>query len=188
MTEAVDARKLGEVKLAGSKRILAAGAALSVSLAAPGHAVMLTWTLSNVTFNDGGTASGYFTYDADTNTFGALDIVTTNGSALTGFEYNAQWSASHDGVNQYTFYPVWNRYIRFHTESALSDAGGSIGLITGDYHSYECANCIPERGIVSGSLVATGVPEPATWGMILLGFAGIGVGIRARRKVRVAFG
>ena len=181
-------RGFGEVKLARGKQILAAGAALSIGVAAPGHAAMLTWTLSNVTFSDGGTAGGYFTYDVDTNTFGYLDIVTTNGSVLTGFEFNAQWSASHDGVNQYTFYPVWNRYLRFRTESALTDAGGLIGLITGDYHSYECANCVPERGIVSGSLIAAAVPEPTTWGMILLGFAGIGVSIRARRKMRVAFG
>jgi hypothetical protein len=36
----------------------------------------VTWTLSGVTFSGGGTASGTFVYDADTNTFSSVDIVT----------------------------------------------------------------------------------------------------------------
>jgi hypothetical protein len=30
--------------------------------------------------------------------------------------------------------------------------------------------------------VAAAVPEPATWGMMLLGFAGIGMAMRRRRR------
>lgn len=38
---------------------------------------------------------------------------------------------------------------------------------------------------VNGGAVG-GVPEPATWGMMLLGFAGIGLVIRRSRKSVVA--
>ena len=42
--------------------------------------------------------------------------------------------------------------------------------------------------IMRNYLVATGaVPEPATWGMMILGFAMAGAGLRARRKVSVRF-
>ncbi|MBV9082048.1 MAG: hypothetical protein JOZ62_05190 [Acidobacteriaceae bacterium] len=38
------------------------------------------WVLNNVIFNDGGTASGYFTYDAATGTYLDINITTTPGS------------------------------------------------------------------------------------------------------------
>jgi hypothetical protein len=41
-------------------------------------------------------------------------------------------------------------------------------------------------GNIGGGVVA-GVPEPATWGMMLLGFAGLGFAFRqTRRKVSFA--
>jgi len=51
-------------------------AALTINLTTRGR----TWMLKNVTFNDGGTASGYFTYDAATGTYLDLNIKTTKGS------------------------------------------------------------------------------------------------------------
>jgi hypothetical protein len=33
--------------------------------------------------------------------------------------------------------------------------------------------------------LATGVPEPSTWAMMLLGFLGIGIGVRRSRKSRL---
>jgi hypothetical protein len=42
-------------------------------------------------------------------------------------------------------------------------------------------------GPVGGSTLVAGVPEPATWGMMLLGFAGLGFAFRqSRRKVSFA--
>ena len=40
--------------------------------------------------------------------------------------------------------------------------------------------------ILSGQLQAVAVPEPATWAMMLLGFAGIGMTIRRRRQPALA--
>jgi len=47
-----------------------------------------TWTLVGVTFTDGGIAGGSFTYDADTNVYSNINIVTTAGTVLTGATYN----------------------------------------------------------------------------------------------------
>jgi hypothetical protein len=38
----------------------------------------------------------------------------------------------------------------------------------------------------SGAIRVTGVPEPATWAMMLLGFTGVGAALRRRRKVAIA--
>jgi hypothetical protein len=46
------------------------------------------WTLNNVRFGDGGTASGSFTYDATTNTYSNVNITTTAGTTIvTGANY-----------------------------------------------------------------------------------------------------
>ena len=42
----------------------------------------VTWILSGVTFDDGGTASGSFIYDADANTIGSINILTTQGEFI----------------------------------------------------------------------------------------------------------
>jgi hypothetical protein len=50
-------------------------------------AVPVTWNLLQVQFQDGGTASGSFVYDADTNTYSNVNITTTAGSARPGATY-----------------------------------------------------------------------------------------------------
>jgi hypothetical protein len=63
--------------------------ALAIFCAVPGSvsAAPVTWTLQGVTFNDGGTASGSFVYDAQTNTYSAINITTTTGTTRTGASY-----------------------------------------------------------------------------------------------------
>lgn len=51
-------------------------------------AVPLTYNLSGVTFSDSATASGSFQYDAVTNTYSNISIVTTNGGSRSGATYN----------------------------------------------------------------------------------------------------
>jgi hypothetical protein len=50
---------------------------------ASANATPVVWYLSGVTYDDGGTASGSFTYDADTNTYSAISVSTTAGSSIT---------------------------------------------------------------------------------------------------------
>jgi len=49
----------------------------------------VTWTLHDMAFSDGGTASGSFTYDATTNTLTNINITTTAGTAFGGAIYTA---------------------------------------------------------------------------------------------------
>jgi hypothetical protein len=56
-------------------------------LAASLGAAPITYALVGVTFDDGGTASGSFTFDPATNTFTNVNITTTTGSARSGAVY-----------------------------------------------------------------------------------------------------
>ena len=58
----------------------------------------LTWTISNATFSDGGTASGTFVYDADTNTYSSINITTTTGSVRSGASYSFNCTAPCNGL------------------------------------------------------------------------------------------
>ena len=59
-----------------------------------GYAVPVVWTLNGVTFDDGGTASGSFTYDAGTDTYSAISMSTTAGSAKGVASYDVLISGS----------------------------------------------------------------------------------------------
>ena len=54
------------------KKLLAVLAASTLVIAASANAAPVTWTLQNWVFDDGGTASGSFDFDASTNTYTCL--------------------------------------------------------------------------------------------------------------------
>ena len=75
-------------------RSLLAVPALLVLLCVPSVASAdgITWTLSGVTFDDGGTASGSFVYDAVTNTVSSINIVTTAGPHRSEETHTRPWT------------------------------------------------------------------------------------------------
>src|SRR5215207_6715676 len=79
------------------KRIVMVLAAASLWAAGSVDAKLITWTLHDVTFGDGGTASGFFTFDPtipashshQKQYLTAFNIKTTAGSIMTApFEYS----------------------------------------------------------------------------------------------------
>jgi hypothetical protein len=78
---------------------LIAGVLSLMCLAVAASADPVTWVLADVTFDDGGTASGMFTFDPDAGTacstgmspcgtYSAVDITTTMGTSRTGATYS----------------------------------------------------------------------------------------------------
>jgi hypothetical protein len=73
-------------------RNLAIAASLLAFLCLPSIASAdgVTWDLVGVTFDDGGTASGSFVYDAVSNTVSDVNITTSAGTAFGGDTYTGE--------------------------------------------------------------------------------------------------
>lgn len=171
----------------GLAAILFAGAA---------HAVPVTWTLQNVSFVDGATASGSFTYDASTQTYTAWNITTTatvnpaaiGFTSLPGATYatngytNASTSyylnASSFGVRNLPGPGILQFGLVF--ASPLTNAGGTVALKASGGGFESTASGFASRPVVSGTgSVVSAVPEPASAALMLAGVMGLAAWRRA---------
>lgn len=135
-------------------------------LAIAASAKPVTWNLTNVTFMDGGTASGSFVYDASTQTYSAINITTTNGSRRTGVTYH--FAQSTPGLGQYdakfltsaTNQAGLPGLLLIYPQPGLSDAGGTVQLATGMSLEMTCNSSTcdsftsPQRFVTGGSVEA----------------------------------
>jgi hypothetical protein len=154
----------------------------------------VTWLVSG-TFDDGGTLSGHFTIDQYGYLEDNFSLTTTAGSTLPGFTYNASDSYYSNGTLYVDFQPGYDADLHLTFADSLLVASSDNPLEGGSPGpSWECASSYscyvpaggPTRYISSGSAVGT-IPEPSTWAMMLLGFAGLGIsGYRASRRTAVA--
>jgi hypothetical protein len=169
---------------------LLALATLSVAMAVLGPArataAPVTWSLQNVVFTDGGQAFGSFAYDAETNTYTAINISTTatGGIPATIFQYKSIFGTlptvavflDSNAADLTGFHDLTLRFT-----SDLTSSGGSIPLLlsSGSFETT-CGNAIcgsvvaPSSFITGGSVTtnpAAAVPEPAAVSMIILGLS-----------------
>lgn len=68
---------------------------IALTLTATAYGAPVTYCLQGVTFEDGGVASGCFTYDAATNTYSNVNISTTTGSLRAGATYSVVCGTSN---------------------------------------------------------------------------------------------
>ncbi|HUB45395.1 MAG TPA: PEP-CTERM sorting domain-containing protein [Acetobacteraceae bacterium] len=157
-----------------------AGAAFGILLgfAPQAHAFPSFISLQDVTFSDGGTASGYFSLDVYGYLATPTEIVTTAGSVLPGATYDLSGSASNSSTEVDFTIPS-------PPEPAADEAGlslifalplGSVEFdpITGgcEFTDYQCG-AGTFRTVTGGIGV---VPEPgslAVFGGCLAGFAAV---------------
>ncbi len=167
--------------------ILAAG----ILLAASASANQVTWDITGQ-FDDGGTISGSFVYDANLHQFSSIDVTTSAGSVLSGALYTLPDPCCSSVSNFLLFVtttgnltgtPVFSDFL----VSPMTDAGGTIDLATSgapDFSEESCldANCTGpaglERSVISGNV--SSVPEPSTLLLVLP----LGVLIAALRRQR----
>lgn len=147
----------------------AARAAFFALLSIPllSYATPVRWTFANARFADGGTITGTFTYDADTDAVTNWNVSVAGGNTtdFPPITYNATTSTAGAGplfdpekcmqfyVNNST------RGLRVTPVTNLSNAGGTVAInlnTSGNRSgSLECFNCGPARVITSGNLLGT---------------------------------
>jgi len=189
---------------AGSKTLLAAAGCVAALLTAgvPEQAKAdVTWYVTGL-FDDGGVLSGYF----KVNVYGYLsdyDLLAGAGSAVTtDFEYTPATSYKNNSVSAPFYLAAWDKDpaykggLRLEFLKPLVTGAFYNPLVTGaPGPSWDCRdswNC-PAGGspvtryLVSGraSNSLAGVPEPAAWSLMLLGFGALGGALRARRREAV---
>ena len=153
-----------------------------------------TFILDNVTLQfagqDKGTLTGSFTTD---DAFTKIEAIDITGSAFTIPGFNVASYTYNNIANIDTITPITsgfrltvvdstgNHQLRLDLKD-FTDAGATI--LTSSYEQSGGIN----RTVAGGSLVGESVPavpEPATWGLMLVGFGLMGTAIR-RRNLRTS--
>ena len=175
-------------------------AAILLLGSSPAAAIPLIWTLQNVTFSDGGIATGDLTFDAASGSVLDWNISISGGDASTFpmFTYapltvgDVGIFSAGPGLSFQFFVDPFavggtptSRLLSLTTDGPLTDSGGTVSLITqadtpdGFFESVECYNCNPYRLIVNGTLNA--VPLPASIWFFGSGLLSL-IGISRRKK------
>jgi hypothetical protein len=101
-----------------------------------------------VTFDDGGTATGSFVFDAETTTFSSINIITSANPAGLGTTYGVP-----TGVGDATFFdtieafpPAGNDRLFLDLRAPMTNAGGILGIniaVEGPALTTAAALCFP---------------------------------------------
>ena len=151
----------------------------------------ITWDLSGVTFSDGGTASGTFVYDAASNTYSSIGIITAGGPAFGGATYTSLsgvFGSSSTGMLLGASGDLTNTALLFLIFGAdLTSSGGTVPLIGVGEGTCDNSNCSAStllRSITAGDLVGTSTvstPEPSALSLLGLGLATLLAGAAIRK-------
>lgn len=178
---------------------------LSVVLASSAlcaNAVPIVWELQDAVFSDGGTASGTFTVDVDTQSIFDVSITTTAGSDPATFPgatfLGGNISALFDGdglvglVMSMTNGGFTQSFgMAFITDmgfgAPLNNAGGSAVLYEGETFEEICSigglDCAVRFMDIGGRVVS--VPEPGLLGLLFVGSLGLCISRRKQQKGNV---
>jgi hypothetical protein len=157
---------------------LALAASLSLmGVSASNAAGLLYYTFSPGSYFDYGSPSvntpvtGSFDFDTATGILSNVSYTSVSGSFTTGAEYT-----SGDATQIYFGDIDSSNYDVYQLAGSLMN-GGTVAINSGTH---------PAIGITAGGSLTTdaisGVPEPATWAMMLIGFGGLGPVLRNRRR------
>ncbi len=169
--------------------------AATMGLTGAAGAAVINWTLSNGTFDDGGTFSGTFSVDTVTDWITAWNITTTAGTSATtvfttgvaypgGSGFDLAFDTFPGATFVSGFVPV---SAGFNLTNLLISSPGTVDHLAG----YEAISgftpfgFIPlgSRDITDGQAVGVlaAAPEPASWTLMIVGVGLAGASLRRRR-------
>lgn len=158
----------------------------------------VSWTLTNVIFDTGGTMTGSFTWNADTSSLTNISIQISGGSepSLDGhLTTGSSFSADFFAFNQSP--ATGNPGIHLNPNSSLTDAGGTLVIDSGMSFVGVCIDsACNDIGAVGGSLfglsgslvgtpVSSATPECSTLALLVPGLIGL-ASVRLAGRVRSA--
>jgi hypothetical protein len=164
-------------------------ASVQAATAAP-----LTWTFADVAFDDGGTLSGSFDFDADATLFSNINISVEGGNATfyPDFTYTELNSSVLGSSNEKLLSLVAslgmsdNRSLFMDFESALTNAGGTIGVLNpaglggaSELRTLPSSPPFGQRGFLPGGTISA-IPEPSSTLFVLAFVLGAAAFIRWR--------
>ena len=169
-----------------TKSIVTVAALLaSVSIAAPAQAVVVFNFGFNAPTDTGVTYTGKGVITTADPVIGQLKVLTATGSFFDGTSTrtinNFFGFEGSFGTDSFLFKLAGtNTYVT--NSIAFSDTGDAFdGIIFNNRNVTVYSGLTNDGNIVRGSLNFAAVPEPATWAMMLVGFAGIGLASRRKR-------
>jgi hypothetical protein len=167
--------------------LVAVGAVVAMLAGLPAAArADVTWTLSDVAFADGGTASGSFVTDGS----GALlsfDITTTAGSVMRAETFDsATGGTTFDsttvaiGINSDD---TTENMILTAASGSFVAANGGVPVVFADNSSSYVSNAglAEVEELVSGEAIPVAAPEPVSGALLVTGLVGLAAS-RRRRK------
>lgn len=174
-------------------KLAAAAVALTAAMGAAqaSQAAIIDWTLSNGTFDDGGTFSGMFTFDSATDTITDWNVQTTGGvgegySSPGGCVFVFCSGASDNGSGPSFSASFFIFGSTFNLTNIPMGSPGSVAHLTGDEGGltgfpFDIAPF--SRTVTDGQAVGvlSAAPEPAAWAMMIGGLGLAGAALRRRR-------
>jgi hypothetical protein len=175
---------------------LVSGLFLCILSFSTAYAIPITWSLSNVTFDDGGIADGSFIFDADTNMFSSINVQTSGGTLgiSNTYLFDTIFADANfpDFVDTSPIIPGTTSNISLALVADMTNAGGIIAIqgpgsagLTQEAicDDTDCNNLTAFRQIVSGSITSQpqSVPEPSILALMSFGLIGL-IGIAKRKK------
>lgn len=153
-------------------------------------------TFNPGTFTQTTNAAGFAAIGGDTNNFGTITLVP-NGHDYTGDVFNLMINFTAPAgtgtaaltanlLGSLTATGVGGLQISF-VNPTVQVSNGSGGFYTLHINDLAFSGTLPAGATaftqdVNGYILAGPVPEPAAWALMLLGFGGIGLAMRYRRK------
>ena len=129
----------------------------------------VTWTLNDVTFTNGNTASGIFTTNSDVSGFLSFSLTVSGSDSAAAFTATQMDAAVLPNIVGFAN-SDFSEYVALFTASPLTNAGGTIALVNPSLtlQSVDCPGC--GVLIINSDTELIGVtPEPPSGRLMLAG-------------------